>query len=323
VHSIRSSAHREISTMSAAELKRELLNSLISMQSHTVMVQDGILHVQDIAPIHKPQAKTVVRVMAAERMRDVLGKILRRELQKGFNAWTMDYRAQIRDKLLNKAKSFLHLRMLGFLIRRWLLKILSRKFLPLKNMYMHEKEREKNIKRIFAVVSIQRRARGMLARARVEKLKDIGKYRAMYDATVKIQSIIRGRVVYWRYRRARRKKLEDRSCRLLQRVYRGYRARCRVYERKLLIFKRLGATKIQCMVRSKIARTRVAILREQKRIVRLVTKIQSVVRMHIQRKNVAKIADMMYKTRLIVYIQKRVRGKKFSKPKYQSFFFNS
>ena len=54
------------------------MDSLLNMQRHTVMVQEDILHVQDIVKIKDKKAKNIISIMAVERMKVAVGNILNR-----------------------------------------------------------------------------------------------------------------------------------------------------------------------------------------------------------------------------------------------------
>jgi len=159
-------------------------------------------------------------------------------------------------------------------------------------------------------------------------MKERGKYQAMYKATLKIQALFRGRITFWKYQRARLKRIQERSARLIQRVVRGHHGRKKANKIKIGAKKIVAAIKFQCMVRSKLARSRVMKLKREKRIDKLVRKLQAVIRGVLTRKNLHKIAEEMYKMKVIIHIQKRVRGmisrlnlarKKAQMEKYRAF----
>ena len=302
------SLNANIDGMNAAEMKSELMNSLMNMQKHTVMVQEGILHVQDLVSIKDKKAKTVVATMAADRMKIALDNLLRKELRRGWDAWIQEVRAQSRMLAALHVNRFLKLRALAFLIRRWVLKILASRFDPWKQAYLEYKQFMEN-KLIFdAASAIQKMVRGMIARSGLEARKEAGRYRSLYNATIRIQALFRGKIMRWRYLRRARKILEDKQSRICQRVYRGYRARVRVYFLRLKILKNKAAIVMQCMVRKRIAR-RVTNDRRAIRHIRLAAvKIQSVIRMCLAAKNVHKIAESRYRDKMAIRIQKRARG---------------
>merc|ERR1719353_1049824 len=58
--SVNTSFDGSVGNMSADEMKTELMNSLLNMQKHTVMVQENILHVQDLVSVIDPKAKETI-----------------------------------------------------------------------------------------------------------------------------------------------------------------------------------------------------------------------------------------------------------------------
>ena len=157
----------------------------------------------------------------------------------------------------------------------------------------------------------------------------------MYIATIKIQALFRGRFQRVRYLKIKRKKIEERSIRLLQRAVRGHQGRSIAAKKRLEALKVKSAIKCQNMVRCKIARSKVAELRKQRIVLKAVCKMQSIIRGYLARKNVHEIAIQMHQIKVIVRIQKRIRGIRlffcffyffiflfFFKHEYHYYFFN-
>ena len=164
--------------MSADEMKTELMNSLLNMQKHTVMVQENILHVQDLVSVIDPKAKETIASMAADRMKTALSNVIVKELRRGWDAWIIVFRAESRNAAAAHVDRFLKLRNVAFHVRRIVLQKLSNSFIIWKEAYLQFNEFLKKRVKYDAAKQIQRIARGMIARMGAEERREISKYRA-------------------------------------------------------------------------------------------------------------------------------------------------
>merc|ERR1711871_809462 len=145
------------------------MSSLLNMQKHTVMVQENILHVQDLVSIRDQKAKDTIATMAADRMKTALWNVIVKELKRGWDAWIIVFRAESRNAASKHIDRFLKLRNLAFLVRRLVLKKISKLFTIWTDANSeHTKFLEKQ-RRFKAAQSIQKIARGMITRLGTEE----------------------------------------------------------------------------------------------------------------------------------------------------------
>ena len=306
--SVNTSFDGSVGNMSADEMKTELMNSLLNMQKHTVMVQENILHVQDLVSVIDPKAKETIASMAADRMKTALSNVIVKELRRGWDAWIIVFRAESRNAAAAHVDRFLKLRNVAFHVRRIVLQKLSNSFIIWKEAYLQFNEFLKKRVKYDAAKQIQRIARGMIARMGAEERREISKYRALYKGCITIQKIMRGKLVRWKYVAARLKRIQAVKIIVCQRVFRGHMARNRVRKIRLDILETECAIKMQCMIRKRAAYNIIREKRNKHKLVLAAIKIQSIFRMAIARKNVKKIAKEAHRNKMALRIQCVARG---------------
>jgi hypothetical protein len=159
-----------------------------------------------------------------------------------------------------------------------------------------------------AVIAIQRIARGMMARHRVDHIREKNKFRTLYNATVKLQALFRCKITRWRYLRHQRNRLEDSCVRLLQRVTRGFRARKRVRILRRLKNREVAAVLVQTQIRIRQARNKVKAMMLDRLKKRVAVKIQALIRGFLARRSAAARKANILRFYAAQAIQARVRG---------------
>lgn len=292
----------------ANDLKMELLKSLRNMQKHTEMVKDGIMTVNEIVEVNNPKARAIMTTMAAEKMRAALWGIVERELKRGWTAWIIEYKNQkVKSKLTHYVR-FHSIRQIAYALGKLVHRVLDIKWYKWYNYAKRESARIKAARELKAAINIQKSLRGLFARNRVEALRQRNKYQKLFDAVIILQKIFRGKVRRWKYVNFKRRKLEDKCSRLIQRVQRGHKARRRCRVLRLHRDKDRAVTMIQALVRGRISRKKAQKARKEHNRLKSVIKIQAVIRGFITRRKATAVQRMMKKTKAATKIQKHIRG---------------
>lgn len=230
------------------------------------------------------------------------------EIKRGFTAWTFVVR---QERRFEKAGVFIHfltlrncLLSLNNMLRRCLFNNIQR----WKEFTAYETKRLQKEATLKAVLKLQAAFRTRIARKKVELLRQRRKYQALYDSTIKIQALLRGKLQRWRFLRETRDKLQNSAMTKIQRLARGYMARKKVYFMRLRRNKALAAATIQKIVRGRLATKRVQIMLKDRRFGRAATKLQGFIRGFMARKHMARILIEMAHFKYAVRIQAMVRG---------------
>lgn len=139
-------------------------------------------------------------------------------------------------------------------------------------------------------------------------LRQRRKYQKLYDSTILLQALFRGKLQRWRYLRDTRDKARHQGATIIQCLVRAYFARKRVYYMRLRRNKALAATTIQKIIRGRLATKRVQIMLKDRRFGQAATKIQCFIRGHLARKNMARILIELAHFKYAVRIQAVIRG---------------
>lgn len=264
---------------------------------------------RSIVGIADPKTKHLLFAVAAENMQHALYPFLRYEMHRGFLAWGFVVRQQRRVEKAGAYLRFLTMRNIIVGLNSLLRGVLVANIRIWRNFAVMESLRIKKEQIRRAAVKIQSIARQRISLKRIEGLRQRRKYQRLYDATIKIQALIRGKLVRWRYLKTARDRIRRQAAMNLQRAYRGYYTRKRVAKLMLRRSKYLAATLIQKIMRAKLATKRVAVLLAARKKHRSATLLQTCVRGYLGRKHMARTLIERARYRYAVRIQAMVRGK--------------
>jgi len=292
----------------ANELKMELLKSLRNMQKHTELVKDGIINVNEIVQVNNPKARAIMTAMSAEKLRAAIWRLVEKELKRGWNAWMIEFKRQKVGSKIVQYVRFQSMRQIASALGRLAHRALEIKYVRWYNYATKESARIRRERELKGAINIQKCLRRMFARNRVEALRQRNKYQRLFDACIVLQKMFRGKVRRWKYVSFKRRKLEDKSVRILQRVQRGHKARRRCRVLRLHRDKGRAATMIQALVRGRISRKRAQKAKKEHGRLKSCIKIQAVIRGFITRRRATAVQRMMKKIKATIKIQKMIRG---------------
>ena len=271
-------------------------------------MKEDILSVNDVVNVNNPKAKAMMLAVAAERMKNILGVVMSRELSRGFRAWQLSV-YQLRS--VEKLKIFIRFRN----VRRFAAKIVSvslrflkRKFRHWRNIAHAEALRLKRERENSAALEIQRVFRGYLGRRRVVNIGDAQKYANMYRATVKLQALFRAKGRLWKYQRYKRDKKYMASTMALQRVSRGFLGRKRFRRVRLQANRDIAAGMIQSVVRGRCGRRKAKDKAHLRACIRAAVFIQAQMRGFLTRRMVDRILEEKLRDWGTRFIQRIIRG---------------
>eukprot|EP01040_Poterioochromonas_malhamensis_P008513 gene8513-9211_t len=323
-----------IATANPNELSSELLKSLLTVQKHTNLVKKSLEHAQSFVisgeyqnsktpknyhqqhqhQHHHPssssssKAKEVILMLASQKLSKCLSKWILKDLKKGFITWKLFIIQFYRSKQMASFIKVITLRNVLIALQKIVWRVLK-KYLSLWQHQVHEINTILRRKRILnAIVKIQSFFRQMLAKEKVRIKRHRKKYELLYEATVKIQSILRGKRLRWKYLKYRKDEKEYAAATLIQKIYRSYAAKKRVYFIRLRKNKHMAAVIIQRIIRGKIKRNLFKRLINERRRRNAIIKIQSLIRGFITRKNIHTLLINRARYEYVVKIQKRMRG---------------
>ncbi len=257
---------------------------------------------------HTNKAKEAIQMLAAERLQKSIYKLVLLDVQRGFIAWTIFVKQQRRSDRIKRLLRSLVIRNIVLGLQKLLHKLLHENMKIWKQFTHFETQRLRKQRILQATITIQCCIRKALAKKKVKFLRQRKKYEKLYDSTIIIQALLRGKRLRWKYL----KMLDDRkrlqATLLIQRVYRGYVGRKRVAAIRFRRNRNLAATMIQCMIRSRIAREKVKKLRQARKEKRAATKMQSLIRGFVARRNIALMIINRRRHINAIKIQARVRG---------------
>eukprot|EP01031_Cornospumella_fuschlensis_P026080 gene26080-31492_t len=291
-----------------ANLTQELIESLTSVQKHSLSLKKTLEAAQSLISLQDTKARQLVNMIAVEKLVKSLGALVITDKRRGMIAWKLyihQYNACARHKRLVDT---IVLRNVLVGIRKRLHKVLSRRVKMWRQFTMSEVQRLRRKKILDSTIKIQGQIRRVLASKRVNLLRQRRKYEKLYDSTIKIQSILRGKRLRWRYQKMIREIKEREAALRIQRMYRGYVGRKRAAWIRFKKNRHGAAANIQKIIRGYLARKRVRKMRRDRKEKRAATRMQAIVRGFLARKNIATIivnrARYMYARR----IQALVRG---------------
>jgi hypothetical protein len=303
-------------------LSSELLKSLLNVQKHTNLVKRTLENAQNFITMGEyhnntanpsslstnSKAKEVLYILASEKLSKALYKLILFDCKKAFFTWKLFIIQHYRSGMIKSFIRMMNLRnvLLGF--NKIVVRLLNKSF----QQWVHQVH-EMNIllrrqKLLNAIIKIQAFFRQIAAKEKVKVKKHRKKYEKLYDATIRIQSLMRGKRIRWKYLKQQREKEEKQASTLIQTIYRAYLAKKRVYLMKLRKNKNLAAVLIQKILRAKLARMKYKKLSAEKRRRNAAIKIQALMRGFITRKNIATLLVNRSKFDYAVRIQKIIRG---------------
>lgn len=263
---------------------------------------------QEIVDSKDANVKVVIFTVGAERMQVALYRITLIDKKRGFYAWKHFVRLEHRQVILKKFFQFLVIRNLAIGVSRLVSHILKSNLVLWKKNADAESHRLLREKIERSAILIQSIIRSRISYKKVNAIKMRRKYQKLYDATIKIQALIRGTVVKWRYQRSRVDRIQRDAATLIQRQIRGALARTKV-QVLLVQYKRAMASKVvQRYVRGRQGRKRVKELQQLRLMNKCAVKIQKIVRGFVDRRTMTAklIARLRYKH--AVKIQALARG---------------
>lgn len=293
----------------AASLRMELIKSLSSMQTYSNGIKDGILSVTQSLPMVDPKMKAFVLNVAAEKMSDVLHRTLViKDLVRGWNAWHSMIAQDKQLDILRKYIKFQGYRYFSQYLDKKVGRLLRGKFQLWMDYTIAEKNRIRKSMELAGAQNIQRYYRGYLGRLKATAVRERQQYQAMYESTIILQKIFRGKIHRWRYLRHLRKKLELKSIRTLQRVARGMFGRKKCRSLRQMALEHRSIVKIQARARGYLVRRKVAEMHAEHLKLLSVLLIQALVRGFITRMSFAKKALLFRQNAAATKIQARIRG---------------
>ena len=290
-------------------LQTELLRSLQNMQSHSDIVKNGILEAQQAMQFQQPRIQTFVLKVAAEKLSDAIYNVfVHKEIVRGWKAW-VGMIAQ--GKQLDSLRAYVRFqgyRNFSHMLNNRLMAIMQRKLTIWSNFAVAETRRIRRNKEATNALTIQRHFRGYLGRLRAISLHERKTYQAMYESTIILQTLFRGKIHLWRYMEYKRKKQFERCTRFTQRHARGFLGRIRVKQIRRERAQHIAAIKIQARIRGALVRKVAASIHINHIKDLSAAIIQALMRGCIARKNAMKRALAMLQERCAVTIQTRMRG---------------
>jgi hypothetical protein len=254
------------------------------------------------------KAKEVLFILASQKLAKALYKLCLLDCKKGFISWKMFIFQTYRANMIKSLIRFVNCRNLIVGFNRIVHRILTKSFqIWIKQVHeMNILMRRQKI--LDSIIKIQSFFRQMLAKEKVRVRRHRKKYEMLYDATIKIQALLRGKRMRWKYLKQQRDKKEYDAATKIQTIFRGYLAKKRVKLMKMRKNKNLAAVVIQKIVRGKITRNLYKrLIYEYRRRVATV-RIQALVRGFITRKNIATLLINRARFEFVVKIQKIMRG---------------
>ena len=247
--------------------------------------------------------------LAAKRMYDALKCLLKRDLRRGWTAWVLEMRQMERKRILDVYVRFHGMRYLSKALRKLLIIAMKKKWSVWLDRTLEEKRRRQGEKEQVAAVAIQRTARGLIARGKVQYMIDSSKYSSIRSATVYLQKIFRGKRTFWKYRKYRLATSQAEATLLIQTHYRRHIAAKRVYLLRHAHRRIAAATKICATVRMVRAMRIFRRLLLMKLQVASSVKIQSLLRGFLGKCLVRHKKNDLQRFFASRFIQKHMRGK--------------
>ena len=289
-------------------LKLELMHSLQNMQQHTDMVKDGILGIRNIMAVADLKAKNYIFTVSSDRLRAALYKVVLKDLYRGYKAWLIVYK---KDKISAKITAYIRyhsIRQVATAFARLMHKVLEKKLMRWILFTRKETQRLLEEKKHQASIDIQRIIRGYISRLNVGAIREKKKYEKLYKSVIKIQKLMRGKVVRWRYLRFRRQRRRDHGARVIQRTYRGFKGRRLIRILKLRQNRDKAAAMVQALARGKIQRNKYKILKSNMAKKQSIIFIQRIIRGFLGRCRVQHKKILRVRTTAVVAIQRVIRG---------------
>lgn len=251
----------------------------------------------------------LLSAMAARRMFDALQCLLRRDLRSGWTAWQLEMQQMERKRILDAYVRFHGMRYLSKAVRKLLIIAMKKKWCVWLDRTLEDKMKRLKEKKYAAAIAIQRTARGLIARGKLQYMIDSSKYSSIHSATVFLQKIFRGKRMFWKYRAYRLAKSRARGSLLIQTQYRRHVATRRVYLLRHAHSRTCAATKICAVVRMVRAMRIVRQLLLVKLQVASSVKIQSLLRGFLGKSLAKQKTNDLHRFFASRFIQKHVRGK--------------
>ena len=271
-------------------------------------IKESISSAQSVINIADPKAKELIFSVAAEALRKAMQPFLLYEMRRGLVAWNFAVRQERRQEKAGVFIRLLTVRNTLLALNTMVRRVLQYNFMLWTSFTASEVQRIRKERTINAVLKIQSQYRRRAAAKKVEILRQRRKYQKLYDSTIKIQSLFRGKLARWRFLRETRDKKQRLAATHIQRMMRSFLARKRVHILKMRKNKALAATTIQKIVRGRLATKRVQIMLRNKRHGKAATLMQSFVRGYLGRKHIARVLIEMAHFKYAVRIQAMVRG---------------
>jgi hypothetical protein len=264
---------------------------------------------QSMLDVNYPRAHELVISMACEKLYHGLELMTFRSLRRGFKAWMRTVQIVKLNDNIHRYVHVLGIRHIVTGLNGLAISALSKKFNLWREFYIEEMARVRKARELEAIITIQRIMRGYLGRKRANADKETHKYQKMYESTLRLQAFFRMKLNRWRYLDALKALKRERAAHLIQRVYRGHRAR-KIHRLLTLQKKRYwAAVKIQCAARQRAARKILFGLRLRRRQFLAASKIQAIVRGYLVRQMAHNQSDSLRKHYAAVKIQTIIRGK--------------
>jgi hypothetical protein len=302
-------------------LSSELLKSLLTVQKHTSLVKKSLESAQNFVTMGEYQnntstyslstnnkAKEAILILGSQKLAKALYKLCLIDMKRGYFTWKLYMIQYYRSCHMKALIKVINIRNILLGLNRFVIRLLKKWF----SMWMKQTKelvvvlRRKKL--LNAIIKIQSFFRQMIAKEKVRIKQHRKKYEKLYESTVIIQSLLRGKRIQWKYVKAQREKKEKASSIKIQCAIRGYLARKRVYLMKLRKNKQLAAILLQKTIRGKLTRNLYKrLLLERKRRIAII-KIQSLIRGFITRKNISTLLINRARFVYVVEIQKIARG---------------
>lgn len=289
-------------------LTEALVSSLSSVQHHALLVKKTLEAAQSVVSVQDSKARHLLNMIAAERLFHALSLLPRVDLRRGWIAWRLHLHQQIREQRLRAVLRQLVLRNVVMGLHQIIQRLLRHRIATWKTFTLTETQRLRRQRILQATVTIQSAMRTCLAKKCVALLRQRKKYEKLYDATITLQRIMRGKRIRWRFLALCEERRRQDAILLVQRVFRGYRGRRHAAWVKFKRNRSGAAIRIQTMLRCAFARRKVKQLRKQRREGLAAVRIQALVRGVLARSAVASQLIERARSHYATKIQARVRG---------------
>lgn len=146
--------------------------------------------------------------------------IIKKELRRGWLAWTLEMKRKERKLILDSYTEFQGLRYLSKALKNVSNLALKKKWVIWVNATRFVRFETRGLSEFTAVVQIQKIGRGFIARLKVNYIKDMTQFSALHEAIICLQKLFRGKVVFWKYQKYLKKKLQNYSAVAIQKEVR-------------------------------------------------------------------------------------------------------